>query len=868
MIAYNKDAKVVLDELQSDPSVGLSTQEVEKRLATHGYNKLNESKKKSILQRFLEQFKDVMIIILLIAAAISFVVAFEEKTMSAFFEPLLILFIVVLNAIVGVYQENKAEKSLEALQKMTTPTSRVIRDGSEQIVDTSNLVPGDIVKLEAGDFIPADCRLVEANVLKSDESILTGESVPVDKQADAIVAENEPLGDRINMVYSGCVLTNGTAIAVVTDTGMHSEVGKIAGLLDVADESKTPLQERLAKLGTYLGIVALIICAIIFVMGIMDGMPILEIFMTAVSLAVSAIPEGLPVIVTVVLSIGVGRMAQRHAVVKRLPAVETLGSTSIICSDKTGTLTQNKMTLLKAYVDGGEIEDISDHNDAKVKDLLTYAILCSDASIYVDANQNEVSVGDPTETSIIAAGRKNQILQENLATEYPRLAELPFDSDRKMMSTINEIDGKHVVIVKGAYDEMNLHMIHGDLGKAAEVVESMSKEALRVIAVAYKVIDTIPDELTSESLENELTFMGVVGMIDPPREEVKESVATCIKAGIKPIMITGDHVLTATVIAKQLGIFHDGDLAISGQELAKMDDAELSKKLEKISVYARVSPEDKIRIVKAWQAKDKVVSMTGDGVNDAPSLKAADIGCAMGITGTDVAKSAADLILMDDNFATIVDAVREGRGIYNNIRRVVGYLLGTNIGEIAVVFFAMLLWRKTPLLSMQLLWINLVTDSLPAIALGMEPIHKGVMHEKPRPKKEGIFANGLGVQVVLQGIMFGLLSLIAFKIGMDDGGLKDGRTMAFIVLGLSQVHHSFSMRSHKSLFKIGPFTNKSLNKAAAVSIALMLIVIFIQPITTIFGLDHLSIHLYAIAWILSITPVIVLEIAKALGLAK
>ncbi|MDH6366925.1 MULTISPECIES: calcium-translocating P-type ATPase, PMCA-type [unclassified Breznakia] len=868
MSAYTKKAKDVLQDLQSDPSNGLSTQEVEKRLSAYGYNKLHESKKKTLVQRFIEQFKDVMIIILLIAAAISFVVAFEEKSASAFFEPLLILFIVVLNAIVGVYQENKAEKSLEALQKMTTPQSRVIRDGKEQIIQTSDLVPGDIVKLEAGDFIPADCRLVEANALKSDESILTGESVPVDKKADAIIAENEPLGDRVNMVYSGCVLTNGTAIAVVTETGMQTEMGKIAGLLDGNDDQKTPLQERLAKLGTYLGIVALIICAIIFVMGIMDGMPILEIFMTAVSLAVSAIPEGLPVIVTVVLSIGVGRMAQRHAVVKRLPAVETLGSTSIICSDKTGTLTQNKMTLLKAYVDGGEIEDISDHNDAKVKDLLTYAILCSDASIYVDANQNEVSVGDPTETSIIAAGRKNQILQENLATEYPRLAELPFDSDRKMMSTINEIDGKHVVIVKGAYDEMNLHMIHGDLGKAAEVVESMSKEALRVIAVAYKVIDTIPDELTSESLENELTFMGVVGMIDPPREEVKESVATCIKAGIKPIMITGDHVLTATVIAKQLGIFHDGDLAISGQELAKMDDAELSEKLEKISVYARVSPEDKIRIVKAWQAKDKVVSMTGDGVNDAPSLKAADIGCAMGITGTDVAKSAADLILMDDNFATIVDAVREGRGIYNNIRRVVGYLLGTNIGEIAVVFFAMLLWRKTPLLSMQLLWINLVTDSLPAIALGMEPIHKGVMHEKPRPKKEGIFANGLGVQVVLQGIMFGLLSLIAFKIGMDDGGLKDGRTMAFIVLGLSQVHHSFSMRSHKSLFKIGPFTNKSLNKAAAVSIALMLIVIFIQPITTIFGLDHLSIHLYAMAWILSITPVIVLEIAKALGLAK
>ncbi|TDW26061.1 Ca2+-transporting ATPase [Breznakia blatticola] len=868
MSAYTNEAKYVLQDLQSDPSNGLSTQEVEKRLSTYGYNKLHESKKKTLVQRFIEQFKDVMIIILLIAAAISFVVAFEEKSASAFFEPLLILFIVVLNAIVGVYQENKAEKSLEALQKMTTPQSRVIRDGKEQIIQTSDLVPGDIVKLEAGDFIPADCRLVEANALKSDESILTGESVPVDKKADAIIAENEPLGDRVNMVYSGCVLTNGTAIAVVTETGMQTEMGKIAGLLDGDDNQKTPLQERLAKLGTYLGIVALIICAIIFVMGIMDGMPILEIFMTAVSLAVSAIPEGLPVIVTVVLSIGVGRMAQRHAIVKRLPAVETLGSTSIICSDKTGTLTQNKMTLLKAYVDGQEIEDISDHNDEQVKKLLAYAILCSDASIYIDDEGKEVSVGDPTETSIIAAGRKNGMMQDDLATTYPRLAELPFDSDRKMMSTINQIDGKNIVIVKGAYDEMNLHMIHGDLGKAAEVVEAMSKEALRVIAVAYKEIDEIPTELTSEILENDLTFMGVVGMIDPPREEVKASVATCIKAGIKPIMITGDHVLTATVIASQLGIYKEGDLAISGQELIKMSDEELSDQLEKISVYARVSPEDKIRIVKAWQAKDKVVSMTGDGVNDAPSLKAADIGCAMGITGTDVAKSAADLILMDDNFATIVEAVREGRGIYNNIRRVVGYLLGTNIGEIAVVFFAMLLWRKTPLLSMQLLWINLATDSLPAIALGMEPIHEGVMNEKPRPKQEGIFANGLGVQVVLQGIMFGLLSLIAFKIGMDDGGLADGRTMAFIVLGLSQVHHAFSMRSHKSLFKIGPFTNKSLNKAAAVSIALMLIVIFIQPITTIFGLDHLSIHLYAMAWILSITPVIVLEIAKALGLAK
>ena len=866
MNAHNHSAKEVIEILESNEIQGLDEGQVKIRLERDGLNKLKESAKKTNLDKFIDQFKDAMILILLLAALVSFVVAIMEQHLSGFFEPLLILLIVVLNAIVGVYQENKAEKSLSALMNMTTPHSRVIRNGKEKIIDTQDLVVGDIIRLEAGDFIPADARLIHANALKSDESALTGESIPTDKNANVVVEENEALGDRINMVYSGCTITNGTAIAIVSATGMHTQMGKIANLLDNAIDTKTPLQERLAVLGKYLGIAALLICVVIFIMGILDGMPIMEIFMTAVSLAVSAIPEGLPVIVTVVLSIGVERMAKQHAIVKKLPAVETLGSTSIICSDKTGTLTQNKMTLVKAYYEGAKSEIISDHNSEDIKHLLTYAILCSDGSILVEDGK-EVSIGDPTETSIVSAGIKNGILKDDINKKYPRLFELPFDSDRKMMSVISEIDGKKIVITKGAFDVME-ERCKGDLDEARQVVEDMSKEALRVIAIAYKEVDAIQKDTDSNLLENDLTLLGLVGMIDPPREEAKEAIRICKKAGIKPIMITGDHVVTAEVIARELGIFTDGDKAITGLQLSAMSEEELDQQLEHISVYARVSPEDKIRIVRAWQKKDKIVSMTGDGVNDAPSLKAADIGCAMGITGTDVAKSAADLTLMDDNFATIVEAVKEGRGIYSNIRRVVAFLLGTNIGEIALVFFSMLFWKVSPLLSMQLLWINLVTDSMPAIALGTEAIDKDVMNEKPRPKKEGIFAHGLGIQVILQGILFGGLSLIAFHFGYEHGGLATARTMAFIVLGLSQVHHAFNMRSSKSLFKIGIFTNKNLNRAAALSAGLMLIVIFIPPITKIFGLIQLPIHLYAISWFLSIAPIIVLEIVKALKLVK
>ena len=589
--------------------------------------------------------------------------------------------------------------------------------------------------------------------------------------------------------------------------------------------------------------------------------------MTAVSLAVSAIPEGLPAIVTIVLSIGVQRMVKKNAIIRRLPAVETLGSASIICSDKTGTLTQNRMTLVEAYWDGGKTEKVSTQNSAEIRRLLQYATLCCDGSIVFHGSEQQ-HIGDPTETAIILAAHQNGITQESLSREYPRLAEIPFDSDRKLMSTVNRIDGQNIVIVKGAFDMMAQRCIQGDLDTAKRITEEMSSSALRVLAVAYKKIDEVPDSPTSDELENGLTFLGLVGMIDPPRPEAKEAVATCRKAGIKPVMITGDHVVTASAIAKELGILQPSDRAITGSELDAMTDSQLDEQVENIAVYARVSPENKIRIVKAWQRKGQVVSMTGDGVNDAPALKAADIGCAMGITGTDVAKGAADMTLTDDNFATIVDAVREGRGIYANIKKVVGFLLGTNIGEIITVFAAMLLWHKTPLLSMQLLWINLVTDSMPAIALGMEAVEPDIMEQKPKPKNEGIFAHGLGVRVVLQGFMFGILTLIGFQVGEQvTGTLAGGQTMAFMVLALSQVVQAFNMRSVHSLFQIGFFGNHKLNWAALLSIVLVAIVLF-TPVRVAFGLVILPWKLYLLALGLILTPLVVMEISKALGLLK
>ena len=868
MHEHAKSRKKVEEQLRSDRTAGLSREQVLQRREQYGYNRLREKQKKGVIRRFLDQFRDVMILILIGAAVISFVVACAEGESKEFFEPVLILLIVVLNAVMGVMQESKAEKALDALKSLSAPHARVIRGGQEQVIEAADLVPGDIIRLEAGDFVPADARLLHSVSLKSEESALTGESVPAEKDAEAQVEENAPLGDRTNMVFSGCSITYGTATAIVTATGMDTEMGRIADLLDREEEGQTPLQRKLAQLGKYLGFLALAACGVIFVVGLVNGIPALEIFMTAVSLAVSAIPEGLPAIVTIVLSIGVQRMVKKNAIIRRLPAVETLGSASVICSDKTGTLTQNRMTLVKAWTDGAEqTENISSQNSRAVQKLLRYGALCCDGSV-VFTEEGEQHIGDPTETAIVLAAHKNGFPKQSLDRRYPRVGELPFDSDRKLMTTVHQMDGKLVVIVKGAFDVMAGRCVAGDLGKAQTVNEQMSSAALRVLAVGYKTIDVLPGELTSAELEYGLTFMGLVGMIDPPRPEAKAAVAVCRRAGIKPVMITGDHVVTACAIARELGILEERDRAVTGTQLDAMSDEELNAQVEEIAVYARVSPENKIRIVKAWQSKDRVVAMTGDGVNDAPALKAADIGCAMGITGTDVAKGAADMTLTDDNFATIVDAVREGRGIYANIKKVVGFLLGTNIGEVITVFVAMLLWHKSPLLSMQLLWINLVTDSLPAIALGMEAVEKDIMDRDPKPRGEGLFAHGFGLRTVLQGVMFGALSLIAFRIGETGTGQEaGGQTVAFMVLALSQVVQAYNMRSEHSLFKIGVFTNRTLNWAALTSVALVALVL-VTPLAGPFGLTRLPVTLYLEGLGLIFVPLAVMEFSKAFGLIK
>lgn len=868
MIFHNEDIQSVLVHLESNAEQGLSQTEAKARLAKYGENKLKEKKKKSTLRRFAEQFNDSMIIILLAAAVISFVVKAVEGHVEEFYEPLLILLIVVVNAILGVVQEGKAEKALDALMSMSALHAKVIRDGQESLIDAKELVPGDLIRLEAGDFVPADARLVKSTSLKSEESALTGESIAAEKFAAAVVEKNAPLGDRDNMVFSGCGIAYGTAHAVVTATGLDTEMGKIANLLEEEEGSQTPLQQKLAKLGKYLGLGAIGICIIIFIIGIANNIPVLEIFTIAVSLAVSAIPEGLPAIITVVLSIGVQRLAAKKSIIRRLPAVETLGSASIICSDKTGTLTQNKMTLVKAYSAAiDSLEEIG-NNGWAVRKMLNLATLCTEGSVQFQADGTEQHIGDPTETAIIVAAHKNGFEKEDLTRQFPRVAEIPFDSDRKLMTSINNIDGVYTVIVKGAFDSIVSHCAENQkekLERGRAQNEEMSRNALRVLAIAYKELESLPEDLSMENIEKDLVFLGLVGMIDPPRSEVAEAVALCKRAGIKPIMITGDHVITASAIASQLGILNEGDEAIAGVDLDLLTDRQLDEKLSQISVYARVSPENKIRIVKAWQRKGHVVSMTGDGVNDAPALKAADIGCAMGITGTDVAKGAADMVLADDNFATIVAAVKEGRGIYDNIKKVVGFLLGTNIGEVISVFFAMLLWHKSPLLSMQLLWINLVTDSLPAIALGVEPIESDIMDRKPVSKTETLFSHGYGLQIALQGALFGLLTLIAFRLGENLGGsVGAGRTMAFIVLSFSQIVQAYNMRSRHSLFQIGFFGNAQLNKACLLSLVLIALVLF-TPLATPFGLVALQGKLYGIALALGFAPLLVMELGKLLA---
>ena len=869
LTAHSQKKEALLRELGTDPRTGLTEKEARRRLAQYGPNKLAERKKKSGFVRFLEQFKDVMIFILIVAAGISFALACMGDDWLEFLEPVLILAIVILNAIMGFVQENKAEKALDALRQMSAPHARVLREGKETILPAVELVPGDIVFLEAGDYVPADARILRSANLRSEESALTGESVPSEKDAEALAEEKTPVGDRSNMVFAGCMVTYGTATVVATGTGMNTEMGKIATLLSNESDVQTPLQKKLARLGRALGFVALAACAVVFLIGLIAKQDVMEMFMTAVSLAVSAIPEGLPAIVTIVLSIGVTRMVKKNAIIRRLPAVETLGSASVICSDKTGTLTQNRMTLVRAYAEEeGTDEEISDHNSEAVRRLLRYAALCCNAAAEEDGEDLRL-IGDPTETAILRGAYRNGLIQAELEREFPRCGELPFDSDRKRMSTVHREGDGYFLIVKGAFDGIIPLCNGSDFGQARQKNEQMSAEALRVLAVAYKKLSALPETLNPQELEEGLTFLGLVGMIDPPRPEAKEAVAVCRRAGIKPVMITGDHVATASAVARELDILQEGDLAITGAQLDAMTDAELEENLETISVCARVSPENKIRIVKAWQKKGQVVAMTGDGVNDALALKAADIGCAMGITGTEVAKSAADMTLTDDNFATIVGAVREGRGIYANIKKVVGFLLGTNISEILIVFLAMIFWQRSPFISIQLLWINLITDSLPALALGTERVEDDIMNKKPMAKNESLFAHGYGLRIFLQGCLFAALSLGAYFIGEQmTGTVSGGSTLAFVTLALSQVFHAYNMRSDHSLFQIGPFSNKRLNWVTLLSVFLVALVTLVPGVVTVFGMTYIPWYGYLAALGLSLVPLVVMEIAKAVGLVR
>ena len=886
---FNKTVDEVESTLKTNAENGLTAEEAKKRQEEYGLNELKAKKKKSLFVKFLEQFKDFMIIILIISAIISGVVGVAQG--EGFTDTIIILVVVVVNAIIGVAQENKAEKSLEALQKLSSHVAKVVRDGKLQVIQSKELVPGDIVILETGDYVPADIRIIEAVNLKSQESALTGESVPVEKMAAKIEDEKIGIGDRVNMLFSSSLITYGRGKAVVVETGMNTEVGKIADIINTAEEQGTPLQQKLNKLGKTLGIVALAICAVIFVVGLLYGKEPIHMFMTAVSLAVAAIPEGLPAVFTIVLAIGVQRMVKRNAIVKKLPAVETLGSASVICSDKTGTLTQNKMTVEKVFCDGNlvNLEESADMID--IQKLVYASMLCNDTKI----SEDDKLTGDPTETALVDMAFKLDF-DPSVYGMFPRVAEIPFDSDRKLMTTVHEENGNYVVYTKGGVDELlancSSYILEGDiktdLEEYKEIIRrynmEMAQNALRVLAMAYKVLDHKPTAEEIKELESNLTYIGMVGMIDPPRLEVKDAVQECKEAGIKTVMITGDHKITAIAIAKSLGILENDDEAITGTELEEMSDEELIRNVRKYSVYARVSPEHKVRIVKAWQANGETVAMTGDGVNDAPSLKIADIGCAMGVVGTDVAKEAEDVILTDDNFATVVSAVEEGRRIYDNILKAIQFLLSSNIGEIVVLFLAILI---TPLLSKQfgvditlietllpihILWINLVTDSLPALALAVDPAADNVMKRKPlKNTKKGIFTKGMTWRIVYQGLMIGLLTLTAFIIGLStpdvsqEERVKIGQTMAFYVLALSELVHVFNIRDNKrTIFKTGIFNNSKLILATVVSASLMFVILFTQGLRDIFGLVMLpAMHVFETV-MLVLAPVIIVEIFKLL----
>lgn len=877
---YLKSTEEVLKELNVNVETGLTEDEANRRLQEYGENKLKEKPKKSILSLFLSQLNDYLIYVLLAATLITLII-------GDYTEAIIIIIVVILNAVIGVVQEYKAEKAIEALKKLTTPKSLVKRDGQIKEISSELIVPGDIVIIDAGRYIPCDLRLIETVNLQIEESALTGESVPVEKHAELVFDDEKiPIGDQANMAFMSTMATYGRGIAVAVGTGMNTEIGKIAKILEQDEEEMTPLQIRLQELGKILGIAALGICALIFIVSLIQQRDALEMFKTAISLAVAAVPEGLAAIVAIVLALGVQRMSKINAIVKRLPAVETLGCVNIICSDKTGTLTQNRMTVVKMYT-LDDLRDIGHETNQNIntdveETLIKTMVLCTDATY-----NNGKATGDPTEVALLVLGEKFGLHKNDLDKTYPRVGERPFDSIRKMMSTLNKEANHYRVHTKGALDNLlNIctHILRNgeiiplteDIKKEClEIAEEMSSNALRVLGCAYKDVDTI---ITSEEMEKELILIGFVGMIDPPRLEVKDSIAECKKAGITPIMITGDHKNTAFAIAKELGMADNIDQCITGVEIDELSEEEFAQNINKYRVFARVSPEHKVKIVKAFKKQGNIVSMTGDGVNDAPSLKFADIGVAMGITGTDVSKGASDMILTDDNFTTIVHAVEEGRNIYNNIKKAVNFLLSCNLGEVFAVFFAIILNWPVPLVATQILWVNLITDALPAIALGIDPGDKDIMKQKPRSPKESFFAHGAWLRVLIGGTLIGLLTLFAFYYGLyskdyfsvTDDAVKESievyaRTMAFIVLACSQLFYSLSMRNfNKLIFQVGLFKNKLLIASILIGLLLQVIVIVVPVFAKAFEVQSLSLPHWLLVIGLALVPFILKELSKLL----
>ncbi|HHT64252.1 MAG: calcium-translocating P-type ATPase, SERCA-type [Bacillota bacterium] len=874
---FSKSPEEVLKEFDVNPSTGLSSEEAKTRIEKYGENKLKGKPKKSIISLFFAQLKDMLIYVLLGAALITIAI-------GEYVDAIIILLVVVLNAVIGVVQEYKAEKAIEALQQMATPKSLVKRDGEVKEISSEEIVPGDIVVLDAGRYVPADLRLIDSVNLQIEESALTGESVPSDKNArDLHEDPKTPIGDKSNMAFMSTLVTYGRGEGVVVATAMDTEIGKIAKILDEDNEEMTPLQKRLDELGRILGFLAIGICALIFVIALFQKRDLFDMFLTAISLAVAAIPEGLAAIVAIVLALGVTRMSKINAIVKKLPAVETLGSVNIICSDKTGTLTQNKMTVVKHYT-LNNLKDVpatetSFKADPDEAELIKTFVLCSDATY-----ENGQSTGDPTEIALVVLGDKYHLPKRELNEKHKRVGEKPFDSDRKLMSTLNEEADGYRVHTKGAIDnilKISTHaLVNGKIVPLTEemkatylkVAEEMSDNALRVLGAAFKDTKSI---IPPEEMEKDLIVIGMVGMIDPPRLEVKDSIKQAKMAGITPIMITGDHKNTAVAIAKELGIAESIDQSLTGAEIDQLSDEEFSERINNYRVFARVSPEHKVKIVRAYKSQGNIVSMTGDGVNDAPSLKYADIGVAMGITGTDVSKGASDMILTDDNFTTIVHAIEEGRNIYNNIKKSVVFLLSCNLGEVITILFSILFFWPVPLLPTQILWINLITDSLPAISLGIDPGDKDVMRKKPRNPKESFFAHGAWLRAIIGGVLIGILTLTAFYLGLIEHGYTLGsqnipedvltyaRTMSFVVLAGSQLFYSLSMRNeYKSIFQIGIFSNKYLIGAIIIGFILQIGVISVPFLAEAFKVQNLSIMDWDIVILLALIPLIVNEIIK------